>query len=174
MNDFCLMPTKGSYSESLRYRTYTFEATDGVIKTKSMLTEPIMLCNYSALAFKTEKNRQFLNGFMEGLSFVVKHPKWGRAAVVTANTTGTTIYCDTTNSDFVVGDEVFIMEKYDTYSMAIITEVNVDNIVVDSSVTVNKNGFILPSFLAIVSGDVESVATGENYALCKINVEEFR
>ena len=174
MDNFYLMPSKGTYSESLRYSTSMFESINGTKNSKKLVTYPKNTCKYSALAFYTEKHRGFINGFREGLIYTVIHPLWGRGALITSNNTGTTIYCITSNSDFKVGADVFLVESYDKYSVLTIVEVLANSIVVNLSVETFEGRLVLPTFLGVLTGEVNSTYTGENYALCDINVEELR
>ena len=168
------MPSKYSYSESLKYSTKLFEGVSGVTNTEPKITEPKRVCKYTAVTFFTEKHRIFLHGFMAGLTFKVLHPLWGRSGEITSNNTGTTIYCDVTNSDFIVGEEVFLVLGYDSYKILTLSEVWADYIVVNESVETTENQLVLPSFYGILTGSIDSNYTGENYATCTISVEELR
>ena len=174
MTNFYLMPTKGSYTESIRYATKAFESINGNTNTEKMVTIPKHMCKYSSLAFYTEKHRGFLNGFMEGLTFKVIHPLWGRAAIITSSNSGTTIYCNTSNSNFKVGGKVFLVDSYDNYREAEITTVNGSNIVVTESINTIEGKLVLPTFYGILTGEISSAYSGERFALCNISIEELR
>ena len=174
MNKFFMTPSKDSYSESLKYSTLIFRGVDGNETTRPRITNPKNTCKYSALAFFTEKHRVFLNGFLEGLTFKVLHPLWGRYAEVSAGNTGTTIYCNIDNSNFSVGKEIFLVTGLDTFDTATIVSIDTNSIEVDKSVTTTSSQWVLPTFYGIITGAIQSNYTGENYAMCTISIEELR
>ena len=174
MTSFMLAPNRDTYSESYKFRTAEFIGINGKKSSKSLITYPKRSCKYSAVAFFPQEHRMFLNGMMIGMTFKVIHPLWGRSAVITSSNIGTTIYCDTTNSNFEVGEDVFIVLDRDKHQIVTITSVNIDNIVVSESVSTYKGHLILPSFYGIMTGSLDSTYTGENFAEFNISVEELK
>ena len=173
MLNFYLMPSKGSYSESLKFRTVIFESTNGVTNTRQMITYPKHLVKYSSVAFYTNRHMRIINGFRDGLTFKVIHPLWGRGALITSSNSGTTIYCDTSNSNFAVDDTVFLEKSYDEYVEAIILEVWPSHLIMTTPVDTLQGKLVLPTFFGILTGSIDTSYTGENYALCTINIEEL-
>ena len=174
MISFMLAPNRDTYSESIKFKTAQFIGINGLTNSKTLITKQKRSCKYSAVAFFTQEHRMFLNGFMIGMTFKVLHPLWGRSAEITSTNLGTTIYCNTTNSNFIVGEDVFIVLDRDRHKIVSLLEVNVGNIVVSEEVNTYKGHLILPSFLGIMTGSIDSVYTGENFAEFNISVEELR
>lgn len=173
MYNFYFTPSKDTYTESIRFSTLTFESVNGVQKSKPLLSTPKLICKYSALVFLTYEHMRIVNGFLDGLVSEVVHPLWGRGSEITSTTSGNTIYCNTDEYTFTVGETIFVVKSYDTYDVVTITAVNAGNLVVSSSVTAIAGKLVLPTFRGIVKGFVDTSYTGENYAVCNIVMEEL-
>ena len=165
-------PNANTYTESIVFKTSIFESINGYRNTKELLSESRYRCKYSSLLFHTGRHRSFINMFMLGLTATILQPLWGQPTYITQTALGvTTIPCIPVYSDFNVGDKVFITYGYDTFNVVTLLEINGNNLVIDEAVDIKEGNIVLPSFTGVVSGEVNSTYSGENYAMCEINVE---
>lgn len=175
MLSFYPAPNANTYTENITYRTLDFESINGARSTYPKLTVPLHKCKYSTDIFKTSRHSSFINLFRDGLTAVVIHPIWGQPALITATLTNTTVIpCVNAGIDFKVGMEVFVSFGYNNFNIVSIVSIGANSLVVDEAIDISLGSIVLPSFIGIVSGEINTTYTGENFAMCEINVEEFR
>ncbi len=168
-------PNTSSYTESVTFLTRVFESVNGMMNTKQGMQNFYYKCRYSATLFYTSRHRAFINLLRDGLVGSVTHPLWGQAAVITTTVLSTTsVPCKHSYSDFRVGDLVFITYGYDSYTTATLVGKGTDVLYIDTPVDISKGSVIIPSFKGIITGQIPTNYTGENYITCELSVEGFR
>ncbi len=174
MYNFYARPNADSYTESFVYKTKIFGAINGVRKTEPMMEDFLYRAKYTSFIFYTSDHRAFINMFRQGLTDVVVQPLWGQSAIILETLTDTTtIPCVHEYNRFVVGEQVFITDRYDGFNVVTLVSKGVDNLIVSSAVDIVKDTIVCPSFIGIISGQINTTYSGENYAACEISVEEF-
>ena len=157
MHSLYALPNANSYSESLSFRTRYFESTNGNKNTEPMLVDYKYKCKYSTLIFYTGRHRAFINLFRDGLTATVLHPLWGQPATITETLVETLIIpCEHQNSEFSVGDAVFISCGYDNFNIRTLLEITPSNLIIDEIVDISLGSIVLPSFMGIVVGEINT------------------
>ena len=168
-------PNVGSYTESIKYRTKIFEAVSGLRDTEPMLADFRYTVKYTAFIFFTSKHRAFINLFRQGLTTTVLAPLWGQVARITDTLTATTtIPCIHKDIMFVEGAEVFITAGYDKFNVVTLLSINTDSLIIDTPVDILEGTIVIPSFVGIVTGEINTTYSGENYEACEIKIEELK
>ena len=168
-------PNVDSYTESIQFSTNFFVSINGFRESKDTLVNYKYIVKYTSFIFYASKHRAFINLFRGGLTTTVVQPLWGQAAKITSSGEGVTVIpCEHQGSNFEVGMDVFVTAGNDRFNVVELLDIGVNSLTVATPVDIIQNTVILPSFVGIVTGEVNSTYSGENYAACEIRVEELR
>lgn len=169
-----IAPNVNTYTESIKYYTRVFESLNGYINSAVGLIDFKYIVKYTSLIFYTQHHMAFINLFREGLGTTVEHPLWGQGAKITQTSVGTTtIPCEHFNSDFEIGEVVFVASGKFSYEVVTLVDIQGNNLIVNTPVDIVSGTFVFPSFIGYITGDINTTYTGENYAVCEIKVEEI-
>ena len=168
-------PDAGSYTESTTYSTKVFTSVNGLVNTEPGMLNPLYSVKYTTTIFHTGLHRGFINTFRKGLTETVVQPLWGQGANITQSAQGvTTIPCTYIDSNFEVGGTVFVSYGYARFYEVTLMEKTAEGLIVGEPVDIVKEGLVLPSFVGVVSGEINTNYSGENFSSCEVYVKEFR
>lgn len=169
-------PDKGSYSESIFFKTKLFISLNNILDSEAMRQVPLHRTRYSVTIHNTEKHKGYLNVFKKAKHLTVVQPLWSKYIGITADTiNGDTIQVeDTSWSDFKVGDTVILYQQYDEANTGVIAEVGQFFIRLTAPTTVYKGMFAIPSFLGFVKEVINTEYSGEMFIKGDIMIEELQ
>lgn len=175
LTNLVVEPDKGSYSESIFFKTRLFMSSNNILDSDPMRYHPLHRTKYTVTIHNTEKHKAYTNVFGKAKNTTVLQPLWTQYVVVTADTIdGTRIYVeDTMGSEFVVGKQIFLYKQFDEANVATVANIGVNYIDVVETITVHKGMFLIPTFLGFVKEVVNTTYSSERFIKGDILIEEL-
>ena len=173
--DYLIIPDKGTYKESIEYKTIEFKSLNNVGKTKPLMVNFKYSCKYSVTMHRTDFHKSFLNILKSGAHTVFQHPLWSQVTIMTQEAQNDiAVHCDTAFCDFRIDEYAFIYTAPDEYYLRKIAQIQSDRLIFTRNVRAPKGSFVVPAFPAIVKGTIKTSYTGERYIKGDVEVIEFR
>jgi hypothetical protein len=173
--DILIIPDKGSYSESIEYKTIEFQSMNNIHHTKPMMVNFKYSCKYSVTMHKTDYHKSFINILKSGKRVVIQHPLWSQTTVLNYDMENSTYCkCDTSGCDFREGEWAFVYVDVDKYYLRQIAQIVSEGLIFTRNVVANKGAFVIPAFPAMVKGTINTTYIGEQYIKGDVEFIEFR
>lgn len=160
--EYCLTvpPLVGGYTEKRIWPCDIYRSHDGTEVRKTLLTDtsPRALKGVAMrITPANNRERERLESILRYAAKVaIDTPLWWSLTHLTANLTGsTTVACDTTNSEFIVGDRVLVLnQNTGEGSVRTITEIHADHLVVNTAITGYLTGHCV---LPLINGSPDNI-----------------
>jgi len=173
--DILMIPDKGTYKESIEYKTLEFKGLNNVLKTKPLMQNWKYSCKYSVTIHRTDYHKSFLNVLKSAKEVVFQHPLWSQVTFLEDDMENSVFCkCDTSGCDFRETEWAFIYVRPDEYYLRQIQQIVSEGLIFTRNVVADKGAFIIPAFPAMVKGNIQTSYSGERYIKGTIEVIEFR
>ncbi len=173
--DILIIPDKGSYHESIEYKTIQFKSSTNVVTSKVMMQNWKYSCKYTVTMHRTDYHKSFLNILKSAKSIVFQHPLWSQVTILEEDMVNS-LFCkvDREGCDFRLNEWVFIYVRPDEYYLRQITQIVSEGLMLHRNVVADAGAFVIPAFPAIVKGNIDTNYIGERYIKGNVEVIEFR
>lgn len=173
--DMSIEPDKGSYSESIFYKTSIFESSSNVLTSKPLMQEYKYRVKYGVTIHDTSTHKYYINLFKMAKKITVAQPLWGQMVKITSSTTASpTIYVeDTSWSDFRVGELVALYAVPDKVVWATLQSWTQNTLTFTEDVTVNEGMLAIPTFMGFVKEVIKTNYNGERFIKGDMLIEEL-
>jgi hypothetical protein len=169
-------PDKGTYSESIWYKTKMFISSTNIISTAPMLQEFRYRVKYGVTIHETHKHKAYINIFKMGKESLVAQPLWSQGVkILQSGINVTSIYVENTSwSDFKVGDDVALYQQYDYFNIATIESISTNYITLTTPVDVNAGMIAMPVFYGFVKNIIDTSYDSERFIKGTMLIEELK
>lgn len=173
--DMAVEPDKGTYSESIFYKTNLFISSNNIIASAPLMQEFKYRVKYGVTIHDTATHKAYINIFKMAKKQTVTQPLWGQFIKITASGSGvTTIYVeDTTWSDFRDGRKVALYEFPDKVKMVTLASHTQNTLTFTEPVDVALGMVAMPTFDGFVKDIIKTNYTGERFIKGEMLIEEL-
>ena len=168
-------PDKGSYSESIFYKTNMFISSNNIISSEPLMQNFKYRVKYSVTIHDTATHKAYINMFKMAKKTTVAQPLWGQYIKITNSATNVyTIYVeDTTWCDFRDGGTVALYEVPDKVRMVTLQSHTQNSLTFTEPVDVASGMLAMPTFYGYVKDIIKTSYESERYIKGEMLIEEL-